>query len=50
MGEAEEMTITKNCQNCDFEYYCHEHKEEPCLSWRADLDYKRMKEKGNANE
>lgn len=50
MGEVEEKTITKNCQNCDFEYYCHEHKEEACLSWRADLDYKRMMESGKAYE
>ena len=50
MGEAAEETMAKSCQNCDFEYYCHEHKEEPCPRWRADLDYKRIEEKGNANE
>lgn len=42
--------IVPNCQNCDYEYYCREHKEIPCESWRPDLGYKRMLESGKEVE
>lgn len=42
--------IVPNCQNCDYEYYCREHKEKPCESWRPDLNYKRMLESGKGRE
>lgn len=42
--ELRRMDVEPCCQNCDFEYYCKEHKNGPCLSWRADLEYKTMLE------
>lgn len=42
--------MEKNCQNCDFEYYCDHLKADVCEDWRADMECREERRKNEETD